>query len=293
MTLSNESLTCFEVISDLDGALNAVLTPEQQYFVLGGIATAAIVDPNSIFDHENRRLIPTTPIKLPAIRGNGTQRDIDILILDTLGKKQARSIINTVSEAIDHKLVVSVFEDKQQTPPSLKNRSVHSLTEWTSSRTIDAEGKHYYELHPIIQQVPKESYQPWKLELPNNHEVSILSPAGHMLAYYMRSITGVRHKDLEKVELMKHRIEQDPQFKEQIEDGVYNSWKQFAEMIDFMRTNKVSLLHSQYPQTSTAELAIFKKKAKILEFLESNETMVRCAQKGLVQKVLGHLIGSS
>lgn len=295
MTLYKESLTCFDVIADLDEALKGILTPDQQYFVLGGIATSAIVDLNTVFDHENKRLIPTTKIELPLTRAdtNRTNRDIDILILDTLNKEQAESIKNTVAEAIGKTLVVSIFKVNQQTSPNLKNRLVHSVTDWTSSRTVDTEGNHYYELHPIVQSVPKESYQPWRLEVSKNHEVSILNPAAHMLAYYMRSISGVRYKDLKKVALMRQRVEDEPQFKEQIEDGVYGSWKQFAEDINFMRTAKRSLVHSQYPQVSMTELAIFQKKAELLVLLESNETIINYAQKGMLQEILGHLIGSS
>jgi len=236
MTLSKESLTCFDVLSDLDEALKVTLTADQQYFVLGGIATAAIVDRNTIFDHENKRLIPTTRIELPLTRAdtNKTNRDIDILILDTLNKEQTESIKNTVAEAIGKTLVVSIFKVNPSRPSNLKNRLVHSVSDWTSNRTVDTGGNHYYELHPIIQPVSKESYQPWRLEVSKTHEISILNPAAHMLAYYMRSISGIRYKDLKKVDLMRQRVEDEPQFKEQIEDGVFSSWKKFAEDISFI-----------------------------------------------------------
>jgi len=52
-------------------------------------------------------------------------------------------------------------------------------------------------------------------------------------------------------------------------------------------------VHSEYPQVSMTELAIFQKKAELLAILESNETIINYAQKGILQEILGHLIGSS
>lgn len=293
MALREQILSCYDVVSVLDDVSRQTLTSNQQYYVLGGIATSAIIHPDTVFDHQTERVIPTQAASQPLKRENGTLRDIDILVLDTLDKDTAKSIKNSISEAIGKSLIVSVFGINEHQPTDSGHRIYQSLSTWTSKRTIDTENQHYYELYPLIQKVPKESYRPWKLELPNGSDIAVFNPAAHLLAYYVRSITSVRSKDLEKVITMKNIIENNPVFKEQIEEGAFSSWKQFANDIKLMLTTDDEFIASQYPDISKTELNIYRQKVKILNFLESNERMVRYAQKGLIQKVLAPIIGSS
>ena len=158
------------------------------------------------------------------------------------------------------------------------HRTVKSVAAWTSERTLDDDGTLRYELYPLQQEVPRESYSPWILQLPNGHEVFILNPAAHMLAYYMRSISGLRNKDREKVEEMRQKIFSDPIFREQIQDGPLQSWQRFAN--DIHRLGDQPIDHESVPTAPIAslhDLGVFRKKSECLRFIEASPAMVKLA----------------
>ena len=293
MSLPNEKLTCYDAIRDLDDAANDILAPEQQYYVLGGIVTAAINHPDTVFDHDTSHLIAAEDSAEPVRRDNDTLRDVDVLIRDRLSSKEASRIREELTRAIGGSLVVSVFGLTPHFSPGVVNRGVKSVAAWTSERTLDDDGVLRYELYPLQKEVPLESYEPWRLEMPKGGQVSTFNPAAHMLAYYMRSISGLRAKDREKVEAMRVNIEADPKFKEQIYDGPLQSWQHFAEMIELFGTNTEAALDlAEEHDILGRDLDIFRKKSEILRSLESNPTLVKYAQKGLLQALLRPFIGS-
>jgi hypothetical protein len=291
MTISSDSRHCFDVLGDVDAAVREVLTPDQPYYVLGGIATAAIKDPDSVFDHQTSRLIASREANEPVIRENGTRRDIDVLVLDVLSEDQATKVKLAISVAVGKSLVVSTFGLNWHEESS-KLASVGNLfSDWTSKRTLDEHGKLRYELQPLEQEVPRESFSPWALELPNGDEVAILNPAAHMLAYYMRSISGLRVKDQAKVEIMRQRILTDPLFVEQVHDGPLKSWVSFADDIAKLG-NKGDARELGY-DLGRVTTFVAHQKSKMLRFFESNETIVKHAQKGILQAMLKPFVGSS
>lgn len=295
MSIANPTRSCYEVIRELDEAVKGVLWPDQEYFVLGGIATAAINDAESIFDHQTDSLIASPSSALPVARANGTRRDIDVLVLDKLSKEQAGRIKSTISEAVGNTLVVSIFGVEEHHEPTPLRRIGRLATSWTSKRTVDETGQHYYELAPLIQAVPVESYRPWRLELPDDdyREVSILNPAAHMLAYYIRSISGERPKDKQKVDAMRHKIESDPVFNKQIYSGQLRSWLDFATGIQGIVDGTYFPPDVLQMNATGIEQRAFRLRGNLLRRLESNETLVKRAQTGLFQKLLQPFIGAS
>ena len=92
MSTLAENLTCYDVIGELDAATHDILAPRQQYYVLGGVATAALKHPVSVFDHQTNRLIAAVDSGESVLRDNDTKRDIDLLVLDVLTAEQAKMI---------------------------------------------------------------------------------------------------------------------------------------------------------------------------------------------------------
>lgn len=285
--------TCNQVIYDLDVAMREVLDESEQYFVLGGIATAAIIDPASIFDHDAKRLLAGNQSEqLGVKRENSTTRDIDILIKNVLTPDHAREIKQTIAEAIGRQLVVSVFGFDEHKEATGISRLGYAFSDWTSRRTIDAAGTLRYELHPIEQVVAAASFEPWTLEInPDGTGVSILNPAAHSLAYDMRSISGPRAKDAQKVDAMKRKIAREPLFVEQIMDGDLKTWRAFADTIVKTGDGVVELdnplLHKA---ASRVDLLAFRAKAMLLRTLESKQVFVNLAQQGTVQTLLEKIV---
>ncbi|HSX23717.1 MAG TPA: hypothetical protein VLE74_01325 [Candidatus Saccharimonadales bacterium] len=285
---TTESYTCYDAIEGLDEAMRGVLDPGQDYYVLGGIATGAIRDTESGIDAVSQIVFASDSSTESVVRSNGTRRDIDILVKDVLEDDQAQEIKETVSEVVGDLLVVSIFGfDKHEDEISPQGRFKSSVKDWVSRRTIADDGNLRYELHPLEQIVSKHSFEPWTLALPNGERVSILSPAGHVLAYAMRSISGIRHKDVEKIAAMTDRILADEVFESQIRSGIFREWLEFACAVYDLRDGR---LNPRRPiireESGLADRLAFQTKGRFLAALEGSDAITNFGQNETVQKIL-------
>ena len=286
-----EQLTCYDVIEDVDEVLREILRPDQQYFVLGGIASGAILHPDSVFDHQTTTLVAAEDSSQPLYRDtNGSLRDFDFLVLDTLEQEQAAEAKLAVEEATGNELVVSLFTLTPERQDVVRNQM--RKVAWTSKRTVDQTGRLGYELFPLFQEVSHESYDPWRLQLPSGAVLPMLNPAAHVLAYRMRSISGLRYKDSTKVEAMERAVARDQIFVEQVEDGELKTWKAFAEGINLLGEVDLSKISLAAIASWRPSAATFIARSRILRKLESNERLIKMAQEGVIQELLKPFVGS-
>ncbi len=279
-------LDCYDAIECLDDAMLASLEPGQRYYVLGGIVTGALCHESTDIEHQTRSLYAAEASAIPIKRTNGTQRDVDILIEAILDPEQAEDIKKQVIGATAGALAVSVFGfDKHE--PATKFSKIKKSYVGVSRRTIDNLGVYRYELDPLEHIVSPLSYDPWKLVLPSGSELSILHPAGHMLAYGLRSISGVRAKDVEKLHTLTERVLAEPRFNEEIKTGNFRTWLEFAEAIWQLRDGKIPKSDPRIrAETTATEMALFQAKSKALRWVEGKPGIVSVAQHELGQKVL-------
>jgi hypothetical protein len=211
-------VSCYEVMAEVNAVTDGMF-PDTPVFLVGGGPAAAIQHEATRFDHESRHLIPTKASAESTIRSNGSRRDLDLLVFGVLPEGLGSQVERAVLEAIDHRMVVSVFglEQHQQQLTRL-DRLKLSLTAWTSRRTVDENGVHRFQIYPLEQIVPEpgEVYKPWQMELPSGGEITVMSPDTTVVNYDVRSVTP-RKKDREKIEAMKSRIRAVPQFKDRLE----------------------------------------------------------------------------
>ncbi|MGF7228903.1 MAG: hypothetical protein ACQR33_02850 [Candidatus Saccharibacteria bacterium] len=280
---------CFEVITDMDSALFEALPEGARYFVVGGIATAALVDPETHIDHNERMIFVRKSADISATRPNGTQRDVDILVDAVLTPEQATRAKKAAEEVVDGHLEVSLFGfDNQQT---YANERFHFL----SRRLMSQNDQRAYQLGPLLQPTPVETYEPWNLVLPNDQLVGVLNPVGHLLAYRMRSVSGLRPKDHEKFGHMHQNIEQSlgsRAFREQLHDGPFASWNAFANAAAAIRIGDPKHIPAEMLRegTTTTELAVMRWQGRLLRTLESQERLVTFAQGAAMQRALKPLI---
>lgn len=284
---------CFEAIQDLELAMDKCLAPDQRYFVLGGISTSAMKHPDTYFDHDSRVVYAPDESAESVIRENGTTRDVDILIDGVLPNEQADNIRATVAEAVPD-LKISIFGFDEHRPVLTRRERIgRAFKEWTSKRTVDEDGNLHYELYPLSQQVQPESYEQWKLVAGEEAVTSVLNPAGHLLAYKMRSISGVRPKDIPKLTDLNNRVMSDETFQAQIRDGIYKEWREFANFIVVMRDSSLKLAAGLACHSAgIADVAAFLAKSRALHRLERNEHLVKLAQTRLGEKILDPIVGS-
>jgi hypothetical protein len=294
MSQEAKAVDCYTAIQNLDEAMRGVIPEGAEYFTLGGIVSGALRHPDTRFDHDVLATYAAPDSPEGVLRDNGTRRDVDLLVSAVLTKKEAEAIKEEVARAIDDALVVSVFGlDRYKPKANRLRRTIAVPKSWTSRRTIDDGGVNRYELFPLSQEVPAETYEPWSLVLPSGAKVSTLSPAGHVEAYSMRSISGLRPKDAKKVAAMRGRVESDEIFSEQMHEGMFKPWEEFAQGIRDLRDGLMfeddSMLRDG---TSWIDMYAFGVKGRGLKTAESKDTIVDFAQKEWVQKILNVFVGA-
>ncbi len=284
-------MTCYDVIHEVDSAMHDVLPLDTTYFVLGGIASSALVHHDTRIDGmEDGSGFIFAPDEAadPTRRLDGTKRDIDILVPSALDDGLADKLKQTVVEAIDGHLLVSIFKfDKHEPPQNPAERLAATFTEWLSRRTIDENGILRYELFPLEQVVQPETYETWRLIISNGVQVNVLHPVGHMLAYRMRSISAGRTKDVTKLDIMTQNVLAIPEHGEALYDGAFKDWLDFAAMIQALNTGYAHMDElAGFDEKLWADYLAFRCKGNLLHFFESNKTIVKMAQQGPLQKAL-------
>gem|GEM_PF-1778244 len=278
-------VNCYDVLNEVGAALDGSLCIDEDAYVLGGIVSSALKHEATIVDKLSTTIFPLEEAAESVVRPNGTTRDIDVLVRGVLTKDRATEIKSNLEDAVDGKLVVSVFGMDKYEPEV--NPVVHSVADWISHRTIDEDGVIRHELFPLERPADPESYVPWEMQLPSGARIPTLHPAGHVLAYAMRSISGVRTKDGAKFEAMAKQVI--PQFKEEVHDGPFRSWLEFAIDIYIMREFgylSADLDEGVRKGATAAEVALFGLKSRALRWVERQERIVDFAQGDRMQKLL-------
>jgi hypothetical protein len=284
MSRRSEALPCYEAIADVDAAMRSAIGDEPNYFVLGGIPSSALKHPDTVFNHATQTISASAAASEGTIRPNGTVRDIDILVDRVMSDSEAAAVVAEVERAVQGELVVSVFGFERYQPQTRLGGTKSLFTDWISQRTIDYDGVRRYELGPLSQEVAEGSYTPWTLVTEPGPSISVLSPAGHVLAYGLRSISGVRAKDADKLDAMLKRVLDEPEFKEAITQGDFRDWLDFAVSIYDLRDG---IDHSEIGRIARGA---FRFKGRLLGLLEANEGIVERAQSGKVQDLLGYFV---
>lgn len=289
---------CYHALEGLNEAISSQLDHDQRYVVVGGVVTGAIKHEGTTFHHAGSRLMPTSMKSAePVIRDNGTVRDVDVVVLDRLSEEQGLAVKaamkSSIIKAVGQEMVVSVFGFDERQEMTRERRVQAAMKAWTSKRTVDEYGVHRYELYPIEKVVSPESYQSWDMLTPNGATVPVLNPLGHMLAYRMRSISGLRTKDAEKVSEMKDRIMGEEEFVQGLGEGPFVDWAEFADGLEALREDRFrdyALLTREGAKLS--EIVAANTKSRGLAWIEGNKKIVDFAQKDWMQKILNFSIGA-
>lgn len=289
IAMSERRKDCYDVITGLDESMREAIG-DTEYYVLGGIATKAMTDPNTKFDHDTRTIIVADNLGYPLLREeNDTKRDIDILILNRLNKQSADIAVEAARRVIGDELAISVFGLDEHRVSLRGIRKTRYIADALSKRTIDDDGVIRQELYPLSQVLPTESFEPWYLNLPRSDErVAVFNPVGHSLAYKMRSVSGERYKDRKKIPDMDRVVYDDETFRDQVNFGPFKVWRDFADAIKSLQRKRLHEIDESMIDTnaSTTDMALFGLKAKLLAYAESQESIIEWAQSDKGEKLL-------
>lgn len=284
-------INAFDLLGDVAPAMREALPADTNFYVVGGIAAAALKDPKTQFEIEEStgQVIAPVDLFLSTIRENGSRRDIDLYVGTILEREQASDLKSRVSEAIGHNLEVSISGNEPRVPMKMRRKMGLWFTDFISHRMQDEDGGLYYALDPCEIKLQPASFDPHTLVTPSKDEVPILHPVGTASAYDLRSISGTRPKDKEKVYEMQQNIYQHPEFVEQREDGVFKEWKLFADAIAKLNRGEMPPQSTLRERTTMSDIRAFQRRAKLLGSAERHGKVVSAAQSELVKRALNVL----
>ena len=284
--MKKQEVNVYSVLGNANQELARELR-DTNYYIVGGVVSNILADSETSYDLAHRLVQPRPNLELSNYRTDGTIRDLDILILSPLSSSHLKYLEKVVLESVEGLLIPSVFALKEH--EQKRNALKANLLDWVSRRTIDENGVLRYELFPLSQEVSRESYEPWHFQTKNSlRPVPILHPVAHLAAYRIRSISGLRAKDKQKVELMELNIKNNaPELFENLDETGLIEWFRFSESIKNMIESD-----TKFGSKDTLDEFIFKSKSKLLNFVESNPKMVTLSYNKFISKILNSIMRS-
>lgn len=202
MYSSRSPENCIDVIRPFRDQLAAHHLLDDVQFI-GGIGAAALVHESSVILPDEKRIVAPADLYLPVRRHDGNLRDMDVLVLSP-NEAHVDRVEHMAEKKIDGQLEVSAFgfhtefHTEQQ---MLQPYGWKSLKTFVSDRYVAHDGHVDKALFPFSVPINPKSLDSWSLEV-GDTEFPVAGPATSVLNYLNRSISGLRAKDVEKVQAM-------------------------------------------------------------------------------------------
>ncbi|OGL31265.1 hypothetical protein A3F37_02760 [Candidatus Saccharibacteria bacterium RIFCSPHIGHO2_12_FULL_41_12] len=235
---------CIEIIAPLLEELNHQGMPPCQ--LIGGIGSAALKDPRTEILPKTKEVIAPPDLWVPSRREeDNTLRDLDLLVLSTEAT-DIRKINGLATSIIGNALDVSVFGLQKVSKLEKRSRQfiLSTAVGFVSDRYIYDLGQAprdgvdgHKALFPFAAPITESSLEPWELHIGGN-VAHVPHPAVVPLYYAGRSISGLRHRDVEKVNKIATNVfDKFPEALEWIEEGPGKSQLEFARILHTLSTS--------------------------------------------------------
>lgn len=309
--------SCLEISEPYFEALQRRQVNDVQ--IMGGVGSAALVDPDLFIDDATQTLIPLKSIDLPQFRPGGSKRDLDVLVLSTdQGTIDSEEAL--AQEIIGEDLDLSFFGllkastlHHQASRPLRSTARTFLADRYVNSNQSGGIEQAYKALYPFSIEVDPAAFETWHLQY-NGISVPIPHPGTSLLNYVTRSISGLRTKDVAKVtEITDNILGKSPEVKEWMLDGPGRGMLHFARILHTVREPRNNprpldvgehltlppvteeeleaatnpLLHGMSDRERRVMIAVARLKARTLHKAESNQRLVDFFQNRLERRVDG------
>jgi hypothetical protein len=318
-------INCIDIVRPFNNALHerALVSAEGEAVrvqLMGGIGSAALKHPGTVILLDERRIVTAgsfltdkssrrdlNPNRPPP---NGTLRDMDALVLSD-DPKIVDEVEAIAEETIGDQLEISIFPlrpGSHLAEQVAEPFGIKALKTFVSDRYVREDGGMDKALFPFAVEIEPEVLENWELEI-GDDVFPVANPASAILNYLTRSISGLRHKDHDKVQDMAgHIFPKSPELVEWMVDGPgrshmelagifqtfrrANSWPMAKRTLDVggaleiragsvraLREHDAFMLADAEPNVQDAALLLALLKSRGLGIGESNEDIVRIFQK--------------
>jgi hypothetical protein len=198
--------------------------------IIGGNGSAALVHEQTRIDLEARTIEAPAVCDLPRFRSDRSLRDLDVLALST-DQEQVDSVEALAEQLIGGELEISVFGLKtaaalgQQRRQPLRSAArvflgdrYVTIIRDERGEVVDIDG--FKALYPFQAAITADMLETFQLSIAGGVDTPTAHPGATILNYLTRSVSGVRAKDLEKVQAMTDNVlTRYPSIREWIIDG--------------------------------------------------------------------------
>ena len=232
----------------LDDIETSVCAPIQ---VIGGIGSAALTHEQTEILPDEKLVVAPKVLFVPQYRETGTLRDFDCLVM-TSDEDRIAQVEAFAQEHLGEELVVSIFGlkkacllEEQTAAPFMSTAKVFLSDRYV---VLDEAGRltaAKKALFPFAVDMDLETLETWQLVIGNGQPRPIPHPGATILNYLTRSISGLRTKDVEKVNSIGASITaKAPEVADWVVDGPGASQFRLARILHTLRepTRRASLL---------------------------------------------------
>lgn len=200
---SGADANCFEVIGPFLERMAGSGTP---YQVLGSVSMLPFLAGPPAVDVAARRVVPPERLQLSTTRDNGSRRDLDVLVLSTRADLVAR-VRAIAADTIGTALETSVFAlrplsqlREQRARPLLSACRVFLGDRYAEEDEHGRITRLQRALFPFAVEVDTGSLDTWHVDVGGPVAMPVQRPGSLIAGYLTRSISGLRPKDLPKVD---------------------------------------------------------------------------------------------
>lgn len=313
---------CLDIIRTFVEEVTAEGMPCVQ--ILGGVGSVALRDPDMRIDTQDKRIIVPSGLYLPNYRDDGNLRDFETIVLSNR-PEDISMVADCASATIGDRLIAETFDIKDfgkivellARPMGSRALGMFVSDRYMPAGTTLEDGKSEAQrvLLPFSASIPHDALETWTLQVGYDMEIPVPNPAATVLNYLTRSISGLRPKDVDKVQVMASNVfEKAPETIGWVVDGPGKDQFELARILHTLRESKrhprdlvigdrldVPLIRTRLEEhkafmfresnlrTQRAILRVARAKSRCLHIAESNERVVTAFQKS-VEPAIGALV---
>jgi hypothetical protein len=219
-----------------------------RYQMLGGVGSAALLNTDTTIDTDARVIHAPKNLYLSNFRRDGNRRDVEVLAMSSRSV-DAMGIEDCLERTIGDKLIPEVFDIRDEASLAqltARPLGLRAMSMFLSDRYLPGQMEYSGEgtqlqriLVPFAVSMAHAALETWTLEIGNDLKIPVPSPGATVVNYLTRSISGLRAKDAEKVQIMSEAIfTKAPETVDWIIDGPGSSQFEMARILHTLRESQ-------------------------------------------------------
>lgn len=249
------------------------------YAVVGGLVTDALLSDGAVIDAANKSVYIDEETHISTIRPNGTMKDLDMLAFtrDTVAVRE--SLQQMRRALVDQFPLTSISLSGYDT------EHADRAPQFVTRTVVEGDDTLALSLGALRQSIPRTDLEEsWQLYF-RDSTMAILHPGAHLMSYKIRSVTGIRPKDREKVGRLEGVV------RESIPEEAmrqFDTWEQFAASIEshysFLAGIQNPTAHRLLMSLGRAGLGMVERSPRLVAWAQADASLAAKAARAVLMR---------